>query len=155
MTKSEQKSHFGGLWTPIREQATTPVRPAILFLGDCYFIRFHLDPLDKQLWISSKTYVIEGNTVHFSSMHPEEEGDDIFTFKWKLLKDGRLEFNEKGRKTIWEAVTAEEMAKEGYPKAIFEKYRKAYAKEGFSHSIEGRVVEVSAPKPRPWGKKKS
>lgn len=143
--KSEPKPHFGGLWTPIREQATTPIRPAILFLGDCYWVRFHIDFFDNSMQISSRTYVIEGDVVHHSSMHPEEEGDDVFTFKWRLLKDGRLEFTEKGRKTIWEPVTVEDMAEEGYPKAIFEKYRKAYAKEGFSHTIEGRVVEVSAP----------
>lgn len=145
MTKDEPKSHFGGLWAPIREQATTSVRPAILFIGDCYFVRFHLDPADKYLWISSKTYVIEGDVVHYSSMQPEEEGDDIFKFKWKLLKNGCLEFNEKGRKTIWEPVTLEEMAKDGYPKRAFEKYRKAYAREGFSSTLEARVVEVSPP----------
>src|SRR6185295_18373453 len=110
--KGEQKSHFGGLWTPIHEQRTAPVRPAILFLGDCYFVRFHLNPADKSVQISSKTYVIEGDVVHYSSMHPEEEGDDVFTFKWKLRTDGRLEFNEKGRKTLWEPVTVEEMAEE-------------------------------------------
>jgi hypothetical protein len=141
--KGERTTYFGGLWTPIREQRTAPVRPAILFLGDCYFVRFHLNPADKSMQISSRTYVIEGDVVHHSSMNPEEEGDDVFTFRWRLLKDGRLQFNEKGRKTLWEPVTAEEMAEEGYPKAIFEKYRKAYANEGFFHSIEGRVVEAS------------
>ncbi len=148
------KPFFGGLWAPIRAQATTPIRPAILFLGDNYFVRFHLSPSDKTISILSRTYIIEGNEVYYSSMYPEEEGDETFSFKWKVTEDGLLEFEQGGRKTLWEPVTAEEMAEEGYPIGLFQKYRKAYADEGHLHTIEGLVPDLSTTDKSPIEKPK-
>ena len=141
--ETEMKLFFGGLWAPVQKQKRQ-IRPAMLFLGDCYFVRFELDPTEKTLAILSNTYVIEDDEVFYSSLHPEENGDEILSFRWRLVGHRLLELEENGRISVWEPVRAEEMAEEGYPIALFEKYRKAYADQGFFYTIEGLVPDSSA-----------
>lgn len=143
MSESE-KPYFGGLWVPV--ETKNPIPPVLLFLGDCYMIRFRVDPIAKTMDIGSSTYTIEGDRVVYAPTEPEDDQEEptLSSFKWRFLpQDGRVEFEENGRKSVWEAVRAEDLAAEGFPASIIDKYRSAYAKQGIFYTIEGVVPEPS------------
>lgn len=135
-TGDNYKPHIEGLWAPVRHASVEgELRPAMLFLGDCYVILFEFNPVKKTCTIDSYGYLLEDNQFILMSREPENE--DLRILTWDVTDDHLLEFEEDGRRSVWEPVLAKELAEEGYPITFFESYRKAYADNGISHSIVG------------------
>ena len=131
--------HFGGLWAPLKQNSEDDERQhAILFIGDCYMFIFEYLPGQRALNHSSHSYVLEEDTIYFMSMHAEED-DELDEMRWRITDDRLLGLEENGRERVWEPVRIEQLAKEGFPVAAIEGYRKAFTDNGFSYTIEGVI----------------
>jgi hypothetical protein len=129
--KNEVTLHFGGLWAVVGEPADDRrLRTALHFFGQMYLVFLDFEKPNRIIQ-SMYHYVLGDGVMSMQQLHHEsKEESPIVEVEWRLVNDGLLEFVENGKTSLWEPVSAEQLAEEGYPMQLFESLRRAFVDLG-------------------------
>lgn len=144
MGKKDITPHFGGLWAVFGEPPDDrKMRTALHFFGTMYLVFLDFEKPNR-IEQSMYHYVLDEGEMSLQQLYGDETKDmPIIEVKWRLVEGGLLEFVEGRKMSRWEAVTVEQLVKEGYPVQLFESLRRHFIDIGSFYTTEGLVPDSS------------